>query len=110
MFSIRLTGKLDPRWRRTHSPKVTKAFHDRLVRLWKECSREFVRAAIQTIHVDTGMSRAQLRPLARHLRIATELSPAFYSHGVKPGHTVAPSSFSDNIAKFKSRALGGPTR
>ena len=55
---------------RTINPDVmTKAIHSRMVTLWKECVREFVKAAALQIHVDSGMSQASLLPLANTVNL-----------------------------------------
>lgn len=51
---------------RTLNPDVfSKAIYRNTLKLWKECVREFVFAAAEQIHVDTGMSKASLLPLSR---------------------------------------------
>lgn len=56
--------------------KITKAEHKRLSKIWDDCARAYLRAIIlsDVIRVDTGMSKASLLPLARYLRMYTEVS------------------------------------
>lgn len=55
--------------------RYTKALHASLVKLWKDAGREAVRAMAtpEVIKVLTGMSKASLLPLARQLRIFSEV-------------------------------------
>lgn len=55
--------------------RITKAEHTKLSHLWDESARAFLRAIVlsDVIRVDTGMSKASLLPLARYLRMYTEV-------------------------------------
>ena len=55
--------------------KITKEINVGMTRLWKDSARAFLQAvatdALMTSHVDTGMSKGSLLPLARLLRAYT---------------------------------------
>lgn len=53
--------------------KVTKKLHSNMSRLWDDAARAYLRAIAlnDIIHVDTGMSKASLLPLARYLKMYT---------------------------------------
>lgn len=55
--------------------RITQLEHKRLSKVWDDSARAFLRAIALTdiIHVDTGMSKASLLPLARYLRMYTEV-------------------------------------
>lgn len=63
------TVKRDPNRRE----KVTKAVHEQLKRLLRDSIKEYIRAVAPHVRVDTGMSKASLLPLARMLRMHTEI-------------------------------------
>lgn len=67
--------------------KITKAEHKRLSHIWDECARAYLRAIVlsDVIRVDTGMSKASLLPLARLLRMYTEVKGSIGSKGSKKG-------------------------
>lgn len=67
--------------------KITKAEHKRLAHIWDECARAYLRAIVlsDVIKVDTGMSKASLLPLARLLRMYTEVKSEISSKGSKKG-------------------------
>jgi hypothetical protein len=49
----------------------TRDLHKNMTKLFNEAVREFVKAALPAIHIDTGMSRASVLPLARAVRMLT---------------------------------------
>lgn len=51
----------------------TKKLHNNMIKLWKDATREFIAAALPAIHVDTGMSRSSMIPLARMVQMVTEV-------------------------------------
>jgi len=53
--------------------KVTTELHAALSRLLRDSIKEYLREAVKHVKVDTGMSRGSLLPLARMLRIYTEI-------------------------------------
>ena len=55
--------------------RITQAEHKKLKHLWDDSARAFLRAIALSdiIKVDTGMSKASLLPLARYLRMYTEV-------------------------------------
>lgn len=67
--------------------KITKAEHKRLSHVWDECARAYLRAIVlsDVIRVDTGMSAASLLPLARLLRMYTEVKGNIGSGSPKKG-------------------------
>ena len=67
--------------------KITQAEHKRLSHVWDECARAYLRAIVlsDVIKVDTGMSKASLLPLARLLRMYTEVKSSISSQGSKKG-------------------------
>ena len=67
--------------------RITKAEHKKLSHLWDDCARAFLRAIVlsDVIKVDTGMSKASLLPLARYLRMYTEVRNSISPKGNKKG-------------------------
>ncbi len=70
--SHNIRAKRDPRQRYN---KVTKAMHGNLIKLWNAAVREYLRAIAlkDIIKIDTGMSKASLLPLARAVKMHTEM-------------------------------------
>ena len=67
--------------------RITKLEHKKLSHLWDESARAFLRAIVLSdiIRVDTGMSKASLLPLARYLRMYTEVRSTISPKGDKKG-------------------------
>lgn len=67
--------------------KVQKYVHKILIRLWRDCIKEFILATADNIAVDTGMSKASLIPLAREVQLKTIIADAARGFGPRKGYT-----------------------
>lgn len=67
--------------------KITKAEHTRLSHVWDDCARAYLRAIALSdiIKVDTGMSKASLLPIARLLKMYTEVKGSISGAKKKKG-------------------------
>lgn len=78
--------------------------HSRLSALWRQGIRDFVRAVITGIHIDTGMSRASLLPLAGAVRIRNEVGPLTEGGRTRKGVTFIGGGYDPEA--IKSTRLG----
>ena len=83
-----------------------KYIHENLIRLWKDCIKEFIYIVSENIAVDTGMSMASLYPLATKVRLGTLIESLSHGFGPKIGHKNLTGKFASNNARYKSRELG----
>jgi len=72
--------------------KITQLEHKKLKHLWDDCGRAFLKAIALSdiIAMDTGMSKASLLPLARYLRMYTEVRSS-----IRPTRGTQKGSFSE---------------
>jgi len=86
---------------------TTRLFID-MKKLWKACTFSFLEAALDKIHVDTGMSAASLMPLAAKVQVRSQIEAQLAGMGTptKPGHKTLYGRWASNNAEFKSRTLG----
>lgn len=85
-------------------------YHRSLGRLWRRAIEAFILAALEEVHIDTGMSRATFLDLGKKIKVQAAMEARIHGFGpsVKPGHKSlygAPVP-SENIAEFKSASLG----
>ena len=93
--------------RRKTAVPLNKAILRDMERKFKEAGREYVRAAVEHVPVDSGMSVSTYTPLATHLRIGPTVARAASGGSPKAGHK---SNYGypipNNVAPFKSKAFG----
>lgn len=82
----------------------TKKLHNNMTKLWKDATREFIRETIPLIHVDTGMSRMSVAPLARLVRMLTVVKAFSPVHKSRKGFTDINGNYDPKIAR--TAALG----
>jgi len=95
--------------RKVKDQEIFKYVHTQLMRLWRDSTREFLKAAAAVLtrgdHIDTGMSYASFQPLAARLRIATLLRES--ARGKSKGPKFPAYDVNGNrIARAKSKTLG----
>ena len=94
------------KWLANAAP-ILKYVHKQLTSLWKDSVKIFIEAALKEVHVDTGMSAASFQPLAAEVGMKTAIIQSLRGFGPKRGHkNIRDSRFQDNVAQYKSRALG----
>lgn len=82
----------------------TKKLHDNMTRLWKDATREFIKEALPLVHIDTGMSRMSVAPLARLVRMVTEVKAFSPKRRERKGYTDLNGNYDPTINR--SAALG----
>ena len=78
--------------------RMTKIIHDAVIELWEDCVGEFIKVAVQNIHIDTGMSMASLLPLGREVNWENLITEQLAGKG--------PQRFKDKIYRGKGRFSG----
>lgn len=99
MFSVRA---------RRNTVKIKKYTLDRIEKIFKEAVREYIKAAIAQMRVDTGMSVATFMPLAARVQYRQEVERLAIGGGAKRGHKYNAGDYPvpDNNAQYKSKAFG----
>lgn len=109
MIDLKIKYKRDRSKHISRSGPIYKYVHRELIRLWKDAIRVFIQVAINRVHVDTGMSRAQFYPLTSELRLVSMLQSEFRGYGPKKPYTeLLPGGIRGTVHKdvFKSKSLG----
>ena len=88
---------------------VSQHMHSALSGLWKEAIREFIKAIVieEVVKVDTGMAMGNLIPLAKAVRMATEVQGIINSRRKRTGvqwYATGPRSY--NRYGFKNERTG----
>lgn len=96
--------------KKPNTGRMLKSLHESLIKIWKDCVRAFVLELTKHVHVDTGMSAASIEPLAARVGLQSMIIQSLRGKGPKRGHRdINDPGFkyaAENIAPFKSRALG----
>jgi len=83
--------------------KLTKKVGERLEATLRNAAREFVRAVLVEIPVQTGEAAGSLIPLGRLLRVAIPITPSRFQSGKNPNTGAAQSSykFDNSFPKYR---------
>jgi hypothetical protein len=84
--------------------EVYKYIHDQLKRLWRDSVSQFILAASEQVHIDTGMSLASLQPLAAKVRLSSFLARSLEGRSAQRGVYNMAGDY--DPSGFRSRAHG----
>jgi hypothetical protein len=103
-MNLRITKKIRRLDKGKTLDNVFKALND----LWRDAVRAYLRAVTENevIPVDSGMSRASLLPLARLVRLGTEVDAGISAAGAQYKGEPYTTGFGGRKSGFKSRAHG----
>lgn len=103
---MKMTVKIKRRGRKPDPATFTKAAHERMKKLFRDATKDFLIEVINNVEVDTGMSAASLTPLAANVGLKTALLKSIAGKGPKRGHSGLVGKWASNNAQWKSKALG----
>lgn len=86
-------------------PVIREYVHKRLIALWRESTREFIRVASAQLAIDTGMSYAQFLPLGEVVRLKTLITKAISNKAPRRGEYHGRGQFA-GISDDRSAAHG----
>lgn len=105
---MRITVSTNPKqlFRRTKIGKVQKKIHDSLIRLWRDALQVFIKTVLNNIGVESGMSGATLKPLAKDVRLKTYVEQSLRGRGAKFNRARYNSTRFPGDSEYKSMAHG----
>lgn len=80
---IKISTAAKQLFRRTKEVKIQKKIHNSLIRLWQDAIQEFIKTVLNNIGVESGMSGATLKPLAKDVRLKTYVEQSLRGRGAK---------------------------